>query len=91
MVRIEDGLFDLVNGPDIWTLMRVTNSHRGPSSGGGSGGGSSGKSRSGGSGNNYHKSTAKFCDHHGWCAHDTPPCKGSFAAGEKSKNFRAER
>ena len=29
MMRVEDGLYDLANGPDVWTLLRVTNSCKG--------------------------------------------------------------
>ena len=91
MLRIEDDRFDMASGPDVYSLLRVTTAPFGKRSNSGSGGsGRPGRSNKNGKGS-YNKDKALFCDHHGYCSHDTSACKGNFAKGEKSKNYRAER
>jgi hypothetical protein len=79
MTRVEDGLYDLSQGGDTWTLanMAFDSSREKPGAGG--------RTKKSG----YTKETAKFCDYHGFGAHLTQDCKVKFKPGEKSKNFRS--
>ena len=77
MTRVEDGVYDLSQGGDTWTLALVLNTHANKE----------GKTAS--TKPIYDKKKAKFCDFHGYCMHATSDCRVPHKSGEKAKNFFA--
>jgi hypothetical protein len=87
MLRVEDGDWDLADGPDLYTLTKVLHVRHRMSGGSGEGGKGKGKGKSTAK---FDKGSAKFCDVHGYCAHVTRDCEGKSKDGARAKNFRAE-